>query len=157
MPELLTDSQPAALFTPSDILHALFKHKWKVVLGAIAGNGKLPIPIESFEAAIKRDGKAVESNLRGFRAGLAAARDRPPGSLPRSGKRVAQPTLVALEAEASALPEPARAIVTEGVRRLVAYQNAGYARLYLDRVERFATLDVDTVVPRSSPACPAAR
>jgi indolepyruvate ferredoxin oxidoreductase beta subunit len=40
-----------------------------------------------------------------------------------------------LEAEASALPEPARAIVIEGIRRLVAYQNADYARLYLDRLK----------------------
>ena len=45
-----------------------------VMLGAIAGSGRLPIPTEAFEAAIKADGKAVESNLRGFRAGLAAAR-----------------------------------------------------------------------------------
>jgi indolepyruvate ferredoxin oxidoreductase beta subunit len=106
-----------------------------VMLGAIAGSGRLPIPAEAFEAAIKRDGKAVESNLRGFRAGLAAARDQVPVTLPRSGKRGAKPTLAALEAEASALPEAARAFATEGVRRLVAYQDAGYARLYLDRLK----------------------
>src|SRR4051794_8020356 len=40
-----------------------------VMLGAIAGSGRLPIPPEAFEAAIKADGKAVQSNLRGFRAG----------------------------------------------------------------------------------------
>ena len=76
-----------------------------VMLGAIAGSGRLPIPVEAFEAAIKADGKAVESNLRGFRAGLAAARDQLPVALPRSGKRAAKPTLAALEAEAAALPE----------------------------------------------------
>jgi indolepyruvate ferredoxin oxidoreductase beta subunit len=106
-----------------------------VMLGAIAASGKLPIPAEAFEAAIKRDGKAVESNLRGFRAGLAAARDQLPASQPRSGKRGAKRTLASLEAEAAGLPEPARAIATEGVRRLVAYQNADYARLYLDRLK----------------------
>ena len=106
-----------------------------VMLGAIAGSGRLPIPVEAFEAAIKRDGRAVESNLRGFGAGLSAARDRLPATLPRSGKRGARPTLATLEAEASALPEPARAIVVEGVRRLVAYQDAVYARLYLDRLK----------------------
>ena len=58
-----------------------------VMLGAIAGCGRLPIPAEAFEAAIRHDGKAVESNLRGFRAGLAAARDQLPVALPRSGKR----------------------------------------------------------------------
>ena len=106
-----------------------------VMLGAIAGSGPLPLPIEAFETAIKHDGKAVEANLRGFRAGLAAAREQLPASLPRSGKRGAKPTLAALEAEASALPEPGRAIIIEGVRRLVAYQNAEYARLYLDRLK----------------------
>ena len=36
-------------------------------------------------------------------------------------------------------PKPARALATEGVRRLVAYQDAGYARLYLDRLRRRST------------------
>ena len=44
-----------------------------VMLGAIAGAGALPIPAEAFEAAIRADGKAVEANLRGFRAGFDAA------------------------------------------------------------------------------------
>jgi len=108
-----------------------------VMLGAIAGSGRLPISVERFEAAIKRDGKAVEANLRGFKAGLAAAREHLPVSLPRSGKRAAKPTLAALEAEASTLAEPARPIVIEGIRRLVAYQSADYARLYLDRLKPF--------------------
>jgi indolepyruvate ferredoxin oxidoreductase beta subunit len=108
-----------------------------VMLGAIAGSGRLPVPVEAFEAAIKGDGKAVEANLRGFKVGLAAAREQATVALPRSGKRGAKPTPGALEAEASALPEPARAIVIEGVRRLVAYQDAGYARLYLDRLKPF--------------------
>ena len=44
-----------------------------VMLGAIAGAGALPIPAEAFEAAIRADGKAVNANLRGFRAGFDAA------------------------------------------------------------------------------------
>lgn len=115
-----------------------------VMLGAIAGSGRLPISVEAFEAAIKQDGKAVESNLKGFRAGLAAAREQLPASLPRSGKRPAKPTLAALEAEAVALPAAARAMATEGVRRLVAYQDAAYARLYLDRLKPVAEADART-------------
>ena len=58
-----------------------------VMLGALAGCGRLPIPLEAFEAAIRRDGKAVESNLRGFRAGLAAARDPAPSApAPAAGR-----------------------------------------------------------------------
>src|SRR5580704_6746741 len=45
-----------------------------VMLGTIAAAGTLPIPADAFEAAIRADGKAVETNLRGFRAGFAAAR-----------------------------------------------------------------------------------
>ena len=45
-----------------------------VMLGAIAGSGRLPVTAEQLEAAIRADGKSVEANLRGFRAGLDAAR-----------------------------------------------------------------------------------
>ena len=48
-----------------------------VMLGALAGCGQLPIPVDAFERAIRADGKAVDANLRGFRAGLAAARRAP--------------------------------------------------------------------------------
>ena len=89
-----------------------------VMLGAIAGSGRLPIPAEAFEAAIKHDGKAVESNLRGFRAGLAAARDQPPVPLVRSAKRHAKPTLAELEARSGHAPGSRARFATEGVRRL---------------------------------------
>ncbi len=112
-----------------------------VMLGAIAGAGRLPIPAEAFEAAIRADGKAVESNLRGFQAGLAASRARLPAALRGPDKRPAKPTPSDLEAEAAAFPEAARALITEGVRRLVAYQDLAYARLYLDRLKPVAAAD----------------
>src|SRR5262249_57955027 len=43
-----------------------------VMLGAIAASGRLPIPVETLRRAIEQDGKAVQGNLRGFEAGLAA-------------------------------------------------------------------------------------
>ncbi|MGA9007341.1 MAG: indolepyruvate oxidoreductase subunit beta family protein [Xanthobacteraceae bacterium] len=106
-----------------------------VMLGTIAGAGALPIPAEAFEAAIRADGKAVNANLRGFRAGFAAAlggsraKTEPP-------KRVQAPSssLAAMEAEIATMPEAARAFMTEGVRRLANYQDLAYARLYLDRL-----------------------
>ena len=66
-----------------------------VMLGAIAGAGALPIPAEAFEAAIRADGKAVEANLRGFRAGFDAARGgsqlrSAPIEAPSSARRVAR-------------------------------------------------------------------
>ena len=56
----------------------------------VAGCGRLPIPAAAFESAIRADGKAVESNLRGFRAGLDAAQQ---ASAPRfrARRRQARP------------------------------------------------------------------
>jgi indolepyruvate ferredoxin oxidoreductase alpha subunit len=106
-----------------------------VMLGTIAGAGALPIPADAFEAAIRADGKAVEANLRGFHAGFAAARG---GSHLRADplKRHQAPaaSLADLEGEIARMPEAARAFMTEGVRRLAAYQDLAYARLYLDRL-----------------------
>ena len=93
-----------------------------VMLGAIAASGRLPMPVEAFEAAIRADGKAVEANLRGFAAGLAAARGRAPRSLiqRRQDARGAAP-------KASPISKPRRPrfwraadIVVEGLRRLTA-------------------------------------
>jgi indolepyruvate ferredoxin oxidoreductase beta subunit len=44
------------------------------------------------------------------------------------------PSLAELESEIARLPEAARAFASEGVRRLAAYQDLAYARLYLDRL-----------------------
>ena len=105
-----------------------------VMLGIIAGSGRLPIPTSAFEAAIRADGKGVDGNLRGFRAGLEAVQK------PDVAKRCRRPMLCArrkpprLTTTIEKFPEPAREIIREGVRRLVAYQSDAYARLYLDRL-----------------------
>ena len=113
-----------------------------VMLGAIAGAEALPIPAEAFEAAIRADGKAVDANLRGFRAGYEAARGgsrRRAEPLKRSGAPRA--SLADLEREIADMPEAARAFMTEGVRRLAAYQDVDYARLYLDRLKPIRDAD----------------
>jgi indolepyruvate ferredoxin oxidoreductase beta subunit len=107
------------------------------MLGAIAAANVLPIPAAAFEAAIRQDGKSVEANLRGFRAGLqaatgAAARTRPDGKRRQGAAR----SVASLEAEATAtMPASACEIVTEGLRRTAAFQNAAYAGLYFDRLK----------------------
>lgn len=107
-----------------------------VMLGAIAGSGKLPIPVETFEAAIKSDGKAVANNLRGFRAGFDTAQRDFMEATRTEATRNAPPAqdLVGMEREIESWPESAREILTEGVRRLAKYQDLGYARMYLDRL-----------------------
>ena len=113
-----------------------------VMLGTIAGSGRLPLEPEQFEAAIRADGKAVDSNLRGFRAGLDAAQAKAqPAKLPEKKKRAAA-TLQALEDEvARTFPVKVQSIALEGVRRLVAYQSADYARTYLERLKTIAIAD----------------
>ncbi len=107
-----------------------------VMLGAIAGAGALPIPAEAFEAAIRADGKAVECQparlprriCRGARRRACAIRRA------ASARSAAISSLAELESEVERMPAPARAFMTEGVRRLAAYQDLAYARLYLDRL-----------------------
>jgi indolepyruvate ferredoxin oxidoreductase beta subunit len=113
-----------------------------VMLGAIAGAGALPIPTDAFEAAIRADGKAVEANLRGFHAGIAAARagSRAPIAAPKR-EQPQSVSLTDLDREVTALPEPARAFAAEGLRRLAAYQDLDYARLYLKRLRAVAEAD----------------
>ncbi len=113
-----------------------------VMLGAIAGSGRLPVTPEQLEAAIRADGKSVDGNLRGFRAGLQAARAKmPPAKIPEK-KQGAAATLASLEQNVERDFAPlARPIVLEGVRRLAAYQGAGYAQLYLDRLQPIAKAD----------------
>jgi indolepyruvate ferredoxin oxidoreductase beta subunit len=116
-----------------------------VMLGAIAGGGRLPLSPEQLEAAIRADGKSVETNLRGFRAGLEAARAKAQGSKPPDKKKRAAATLQNLEDDVQRTFAPyARPVILEGVRRLVAYQSDDYAQLYLDRLMRIATADANT-------------
>lgn len=116
-----------------------------VMLGAIAGSGRLPIPVEAFEAAIRAEGKAVEANLRGFAAGLAAVRNGgEAGASPATQKRrpPAAPTLAGLErAAAETMPAPAMEIIVEGLRRLASYQDLSYAQLYLGRLAAIRDAD----------------
>jgi indolepyruvate ferredoxin oxidoreductase beta subunit len=153
-----------------------------VMLGAIAASGRLPIPAEAFETAI-RAGKSSDANLRGFKAGFEAARRgkapandttvrlRSPGqNIPprlRGGWRALarrvglwwRGTIPTRQCRASVAPPPspktgrdmeleaarfgaAADVVTEGLRRLTAYQDISYARLYLDRLAPIAEADV---------------
>ena len=113
-----------------------------VMLGAIAGSGRLPLSVEQFEEAIRDDGKSLDANLRGFRAGYEAARAGNAPAKPADTKRRAAGTLAALEQElADTVPAAAQDVVREGVRRLAPYQSLAYARLYLDRLAPVAAAD----------------
>jgi indolepyruvate ferredoxin oxidoreductase beta subunit len=113
-----------------------------VMLGAIAGCGVLPLSAETFEAAIRADGKSVDGNLRGFRAGLDAVQAKTAPARNADTKTRSKTTVATLEAEvAQSMPAVAQPIAIEGVRRLAAYQSVAYARLYLDRLAAISDAD----------------
>lgn len=117
-----------------------------IALGVIAGSGELPIPVEKFSESIREAGVAVDANLRGFELGLAFMKGELelPDAPVEKKYRAPKPTAESLIAEvAASYPGEALAIATEGVKRLVDYQNAAYARLYLDRLADVLKLDRD--------------
>ena len=98
------------------------------LLGAVAASGVLPIAEETFRAAIRAEGKAVNANLRGFEAGLRGS-----DPLPARGDRLTNVDARGL----TPFPAEAHAVIAEGIRRLTDYQDARYAERYLARVRRF--------------------
>src|SRR5437588_5687688 len=97
-----------------------------VMLGLIAGAGRLPIALDGFEAAIRADGKAVETNLRGFRAGIEAAQRanvaRASGSMDQRDQAAPSPLAELEHAIVATMPATARDVILQGARRLVPYQ-----------------------------------
>ena len=86
-----------------------------VMLGAIAGSGKLPLAPEQLEAAIRADGKQVDANLRGFRAGLDVARAKvQPAKIPDKKKTAAATRQSLEQAVAWTFPALAQATALEG-------------------------------------------
>jgi indolepyruvate ferredoxin oxidoreductase beta subunit len=122
-----------------------------IILGAVAASGVLPLRDESYHTAIERQGIAVESNLQAFRLGLAVVRDaaklQPHPSVEESwdqAKRrlasllTSQPSSDFHELLASVerrYPKRLWRTLGEALYRLIHYQDAEYARQYLDRLE----------------------
>lgn len=114
-----------------------------VMFGALAGSEALPFPREAFEAAIRHGGKALETNLRGFGLGFQRVRDGDAERLPpRDQTEPSTEAGRALKASIDAsLPQSARPLAIEGVKRLMDYQGRSYAELYLSRLARLHAAD----------------
>lgn len=126
---VLFDMQAAAEATGSVISAVLF--------GALAGSGALPFPREAFEETIRKSGKAVESNLRGFARGYDGAQGRTAKADPAPAVAKAAPP-APFAGEITAFPDAVRETIGHGIARLMDYQDAAYARLYLDRLREVA-------------------
>lgn len=114
-----------------------------VMLGALAGSGALPFSGKAYEEAIERGGKAVASNLKGFAYGLEQSKgvriaveeeDRPPQATTANGRALQQ------RIEAS-FPPSLHPYALMSVSKLCDYQDARYAGLYCDRLERVHATD----------------
>jgi indolepyruvate ferredoxin oxidoreductase, beta subunit len=123
-----------------------------VMLGALGGSGVLPFRKAAFEAAIKKGGIAVNTNLAAFEDAYQRAErggdDRAGAQAATSADRLSEvpekarsPKLQPLLDRVRRLAEPVQKVVLEGVRRAIDYQDPEYAALYLDRVERVAALE----------------
>ena len=120
-----------------------------VLLGAIAGTNRLPIPAAGFETAIRDTGRSVEANLNAFRAGFAAVERGAPAALAHDDDlkrpwRADPPMVEQLQHRVrEEFPGPSRTILREGVNRLFDYQNRAYAELYLQRLMRIDRAERD--------------
>jgi indolepyruvate ferredoxin oxidoreductase beta subunit len=116
-----------------------------VLFGVLAGSGALPFPRAAFEAAIRRGGVGVKASLAAFTAGFEAAESGTPAvrQPPEGSGALPPPTLDGRDAAAGpsdleVFPAAAREVIRLGVDRTTDYQDAAYARLYLDRLRPFA-------------------
>ncbi len=116
-----------------------------VLFGALAASKALPFDAPAFEATIERGGVSVAASLRAFHAGMASASGQNDSKIEQAAELPARvepvrgptdPADAVLAARVQALTAEARAQVSEGVRRLIDYQDPAYAALYLDRLEQ---------------------
>ena len=114
-----------------------------VMFGALAGSGALPFSRSAYEEAIRAGGKAIPTNLAAFNSGFEAAEGRVVAASPKQEEVL--PTTEAGKALVqrirTELPEETHAFAIEGARRLMDYQDAQYASLYLDRLAQVRAVD----------------
>ncbi|KFK95701.1 MULTISPECIES: indolepyruvate oxidoreductase subunit beta family protein [unclassified Serratia (in: enterobacteria)] len=109
-----------------------------VLFGALSGSGALPFNRAQFEATIVRGGVGVEPSLRAFTLGAERAQGEEPDvspALPHPAPKHQQVAAL-LERITHELPPAVHYFATEGVRRLIDYQDLAYAASYLDHLQQ---------------------
>jgi indolepyruvate ferredoxin oxidoreductase len=116
-----------------------------IMVGAAFQHGCLPISEAAIERAIELNGAAVESNLAAFRWGRAAIAD--PLAVTAALAPPAGPTANEPDPRARTMVDGSgavgelRRLLEVRVPELLAYQNAAYARRYVDRVMDVARVE----------------
>lgn len=108
-----------------------------VLFGAVAGSGALPLAREACEAAIAKSGKGVEASLRGFAAAFATAT----GEMETPTEETTAAAVPEVARVRRSFPPETHGVLEAGVQRLIDYQDAAYAKTYLDRLEPILALD----------------
>jgi indolepyruvate ferredoxin oxidoreductase beta subunit len=134
-------AQKAVLFDMSRLAQEAGTVINAVLFGAMAGSGALPLPRAACETAIRGAGKGAEASLRGFAAGYAQAVGEKAQSPATAQASAAAARVGASERVRRVFPEALHALLDEAVARLVDYQDAAYADLYLDRVRGVLAVD----------------
>jgi indolepyruvate ferredoxin oxidoreductase, beta subunit len=120
-----------------------------VLLGALCGSGVLPFRKQTFEDEIKKSGIAVKANLAAFEDASQRAQRGDSGFTGKAKPKLSQevplqarsPALQPLLDRVRRLPSAQQALVLEGVRRVIDYQDPAYAVLFMNRVERILALE----------------
>lgn len=108
-----------------------------VLFGALAGSGSVPLSRTACEDAIRAAAIGIDSSLAAFADAFAQANGQPSPTEHSHGSDARLPSIPEdLAARAGSLPAHVRQTVLAGVARLLAYQDARYAQLYVTRVER---------------------
>jgi indolepyruvate ferredoxin oxidoreductase beta subunit len=121
------------------------------MLGALCGSGALPFAPEQYVEAIRSGGVEAASSTRTFEAARRAAAAPEARPQAAAAQAAATPLQVPVggaslrasleERIGSRMPPTVRDLVREGVRRLIDYQDVGYAKMYLDRLDAVIALE----------------
>ena len=109
-----------------------------VLFGAIAGSGVLPFAREAFEHLIRQGGKGIEPSMKGFAlafeivSGAHSQHGAVVAAVEAAAADIAGPALPADVAQA--FPAATHAMLALGHARMLAYQDAAYAKLYVERL-----------------------
>jgi len=113
-----------------------------VLFGAIAASGALPFERQAHEATIRRSERGADASLRGFAKAFEIVTSLRNDRLAVQAAADAAAEAVAAQqderkvAALAAFPDDLHDILVLGCDRLEDYQDAAYARLYLDRLGR---------------------
>ena len=138
---LRTQSREHHVFDMGEIARASGTVVSAVMLGAIAGSGLLPFARDAYETVIRAGGKGAEASLRGFAAAFTqVGTQRSQADLVASllsEEELPAPAPKGLQADlANNFPPRVHDMLALGHARMVEYQDAAYARLYVQRLQQ---------------------